>query len=144
MKIYKVLLAISILVGANDAQAETIEVKMLNRGEEGSMIFEPAFLKVNVGDILEFKSVDKGHNVESIKGMLPSGVEKFKSRIGGDFTLPITEEGLYGVKCTPHYAMGMVALIQAGAATNTVEAEKIKHRGKAKKRFRALFNKVSR
>ena len=65
----------------NITVAENFEVKMLNRGLSGSMVFEPNFLKVNVGDIIYFKSTDKGHNVESIKGMLPIGVQKFKSKI---------------------------------------------------------------
>jgi len=86
--------------------AETFEVKMLNRGVSGTMVFEPSFLKVNVGDIIKFKSTDKGHNVESIKGMLPKKVKKFKSKISDDFVFTVPEQGLYGIKCTPHYRMG--------------------------------------
>ena len=127
----------------NITVAENFEVKMLNRGLSGSMVFEPNFLKVNVGDIIYFKSTDKGHNVESIKGMLPIGVQKFKSKISDDFVFTVPKEGLYGIKCRPHYMMGMVGLIQAGSASNFEDSARVKHRGKAKKRFKKIFNQIS-
>lgn len=125
------------------AFAETYEVKMLNKGEAGSMVFEPAFLKVEVGDTVVFLPTDKGHNVESIKGMLPDGVEVFKSKMNAEYTLTIDQEGLYGIKCTPHYAMGMIGLIQAGDPVNLEAANGVKQKGKAKKRFPGLFEMVS-
>lgn len=134
--------AIALLAGA--AYAETIDVKMLNKSEAGSMVFEPAFIKAMPGDTINFVSTDKGHNAQSIRGMLPDGVEKFKSKLGADFSLTVSDEGLYGVKCTPHYALGMVALIQVGDAVNYDEAIKVKQKGKAKKRFPALFDQVEK
>lgn len=125
------------------AFAETYEVKMLNKGESGSMVFEPAFLNVAVGDTVVFLPTDKGHNVQSIKGMLPDGVEAFKSEMNAEYTLTLDQEGVYGIKCTPHYAMGMIGLIQVGAPVNLEEANGIKQKGKAKKRFPGLFEMVS-
>ncbi|MBC7281581.1 pseudoazurin [Hoeflea sp.] len=120
------------------ALAENHEVHMLNKGAEGVMVFEPAFVKAAVGDTVTFIPVDKGHNVENIKDMLPDGVEEFKSKIGKDYILTLTAEGLYGVKCTPHYVMGMVALIQAGAPVNKEAVVSAKLLGKAKPRFEPL------
>lgn len=60
------------------AQAAEIEVQMLNKGADGAMVFEPAFVKVAPGDTVKFVPTDKSHNVESIKDMLPAGVEPFK------------------------------------------------------------------
>lgn len=134
---------IAAMVLASAASAETIEVKMLNKGAEGAMVFEPAFVSAAVGDIITFVSTDKGHNVESIEGMLPDGVEPFKSKMGDDFSLTVSSEGVYGVKCTPHYAMGMVGLIQVGAATNLDAAAAVTHKGKAKTRFEPLFAKIT-
>ncbi len=134
--------ALALLAGA--ACAETFDVKMLNKSEAGSMVFEPAFVKAMPGDTITFISTDKGHNAESIKGMLPDGAEKFKSKIGKDFSITLTEEGLYGIKCTPHYALGMIALIQVGEAVNYDDAIKVKQKGKAKKRFPALFDQVEK
>ena len=128
-----------IAVGAN---AETYEVKMLNKGEDGAMVFEPAFVKAEVGDVIRFLPTDKGHNVEDIKGMLPDGVDGFKTKFNKEFDLQVEQEGLYGIKCTPHYAMGMIALIQVGDAVNLEEAEAVKQKGKAKGRMADLFEKV--
>lgn len=131
----------SLLVGSA-AFAETIEVQMLNKGTEGAMVFEPAFVAAQPGDTIHFISVDKGHNAESIKGMLPEGAEEFKSKIGADFELVVETEGLYGIKCTPHYSLGMIALIQVGDAVNLDAAQGVKQRGKAAKRFDPLFAQV--
>lgn len=133
---------ITCILIASGVNAETIEVKMLNKGENGSMVFEPAFVMAAPGDTITFISTDKGHNAESIKGMLPEGVEPFKSKVSADFSLKLDAEGLYGIKCTPHYALGMIALIQVGAATNFDDASAVKQKGKAKKRFLPLFEKV--
>ena len=37
------------------------------------MVFEPSFVKIAPGDTVRFVSTDKGHNAETIKGMLPEG-----------------------------------------------------------------------
>ena len=100
------------------------EVHMLNKGEAGTMVFEPAFVKAEPGDTIHFIPTDKSHNVEAIKDILPEGVEIFKSKINEEYTLTVTEAGLYGVKCTPHFAMGMVALIQVGEAPANLDAAK--------------------
>ncbi|AZL58203.1 pseudoazurin [Tabrizicola piscis] len=124
------------------AQAENFDVKMLNKGAEGAMVFEPAFVSAAVGDTVTFLATDKGHNVEAIKDMLPAGVEVFKSDFGKDYVLTITTEGLYGVKCTPHFTMGMVALIQAGAPVNLDAVAAVTLKGKAKTRFEPLVAQV--
>ncbi len=94
--------------------AADIEVKMLNKGEEGKMVFEPSFIKAQKGDNIIFLPTDKGHMAASIKGLIPEGAKKFKSKINKKFTYTVEVEGLYGIRCTPHYANGMVALIQVG------------------------------
>jgi pseudoazurin len=131
------------LLLASAAYAENFDVKMLNKGADGAMVFEPAYLKAAVGDTISFLSTDKGHNAEGIEGMLPEGVEAFKSGMGEDYVLTLTAEGLYGIKCTPHYSMGMVALIQAGAPVNLDAALAVTQKGKAKTRFEPLFAQVA-
>jgi pseudoazurin len=139
----KTLLTVAALaVMAGSALAETYEVKMLNKGEAGSMIFEPAYVAAQPGDTIHFVPTDKGHNVEAIKGMLPEGVEHFKSKMSKEFDLVVQTEGVYGIKCTPHYGMGMVGLIQVGEATNLDGALAVKQKGKAKKRFAEIFTHV--
>jgi pseudoazurin len=77
--------------------------------------------------------------------MFPKGFEKFKGKINKEFTVKLETEGLYGIKCTPHYQMGMVALIQIGQASEEQlkKAGKVKHRGKAKDRFKLLFERMN-
>ena len=113
------LLATGILVGlASPALAAEIEIKMLNKGEGGYMVFEPNFVEAAPGDTIKFVAADKGHDSASIKGMLPEGAEPFAGDIGKEVSVTVTQEGLYGVECKPHAGMGMVALIQVGAAAN--------------------------
>ena len=137
MRIQSVALAAALALVGGTAMAATIEVQMLNRGEQGAMVFEPAFVQAQPGDVIEFVPTDKGHNVETIDGMLPEGVEPFASPMGEGYTLTVDTEGLYGVECKPHAGMGMVGLIQVGAATNkdAVVAAAAELRGKAKSRL---------
>ena len=65
------LAAMMALSLAGGAFATEVEVKMLNKGQEGPMVFEPALVKISLGDTVKFVSVDKGHNAESVAGMLP-------------------------------------------------------------------------
>ena len=46
------------------------EVKMLNQGQDGVMVFEPSLLKINTGDTVTFKATDAAHNSASIPGMI--------------------------------------------------------------------------
>ena len=134
--------SLAALLLAPAAFAENFEVKMLNKGTEGAMVFEPAFVKAAVGDTVTFIATDKGHNVEGIDDMLPEGVEGFKSKMGEEYVLTLTAEGLYGVKCTPHYTMGMVALILAGAPVNQDAVAAVVLKGKAKTRFEPLVAQI--
>jgi pseudoazurin len=137
------LMTVAAAMFASAAAAETFEIKMLNKGEEGSMVFEPAFVAAQPGDTITFVPATKGHNAETIKGMFPEGFEGFKSKMNKEFSITLDQEGLYGIKCTPHYGMGMVALIQVGEPANLEEVVAIKQKGKAKKRFVPLFEQVS-
>lgn len=134
--------AFAALVVAGGAQAADHEVQMLNKGEKGAMVFQPDFIQAAPGDTVTFLPTDKSHDAESIKGMLPEGVESFKGKISQPITVTVNAEGVYGVKCTPHYGMGMVAMIVVGQPVNLEEAKMVKHPGKAKKVFGDLFAQV--
>ncbi len=124
------------------AQAADHEVQMLNKGEKGAMVFQPDFIQAAVGDTITFVPTDKGHDAESIKGMIPDGAKPFKGKMNEKITVTLDAEGVYGVKCTPHYGMGMVALITVGKPVNLEAAQEIKHPGKAKKVFSDLFARI--
>ncbi len=133
------LAALTAVLLAGGAQAAEHEIQMLNKGEKGAMVFEPDLVKAAPGDTIRFVPTDKSHNAEAIKGMIPEGAEEFKGKMNKEVTVTLTKEGVYGVKCTPHYGMGMVALIQVGDPTNLDAAKAVSHPGKAKKVFADLF-----
>lgn len=101
------------------AQAEVFEVKMLNRGAEGAMVYEPDHLRIAPGDTVRFLPTQAGHNAASIPGLLPAGAEAFKSKLNQPFEYTFSQPGLYGIQCIPHLAMGMVMLVQVGEPTPT-------------------------
>ena len=102
----------------NSAVAADHQVKMLNKGAKGEMVFEPDFISAQVGDTVTFLPTDAGHLAETTPGMLPEGGKKFQGKAGKPVTMTIDAEGIYGVKCLPHFAMGMVALVVAGKPVN--------------------------
>ena len=127
---------------AGGAQAADHQIQMLNKGDKGAMVFQPDFIQATPGDTITFVPTDKSHDAASIKGMLPEGVEPFKGKMSEPLTITVNAEGVYGVKCEPHYGMGMVALIVVGKPTNLEEAKTVKHPGKAKKVFADLLAQV--
>tara|TARA_B100000927_G_scaffold281919_1_gene267971 strand:+ start:33713 stop:34144 length:432 start_codon:yes stop_codon:yes gene_type:complete len=114
----KNLILYVVLIWSFAISGEEYEVKMLNFGNDGSMVFEPGFLKVNVGDTVHFKSVDMAHNSESSTGLIPVNASGWKGNINEDISITLTEEGVYVYQCTPHLILGMVGVIQVGSPTN--------------------------
>ncbi|SCW81659.1 pseudoazurin [Rhizobium mongolense subsp. loessense] len=100
------------------------QVQMLNKGAGGAMVFEPSFTKIAPGDTITFVPTDKSHNVESFKGLIPEGAAQFKSKPSEQVQIKFDAPGAYVIKCTPHVAMGMVALVQVGDAPANLEAIK--------------------
>lgn len=142
MRKMMLLVAAAVVILAGGARAAEVEVKLLNKGTEGVMVFEPALVKIAPGDTVKFVATDKGHNAESIKGMLPEGASPFQGKNGEDVAVKFDQEGIYGVKCLPHYGMGMVAMIVVGSPTNVDQAKAVPQVGKAKQVFAALFDKL--
>lgn len=135
-----VMTALMVFAGSA-AHAAEHAVKMMNKGEGGVMVFEPAAIAAEPGDTVRFIPLDKSHNVEGIKGMLPEGVKPFKSKVNEEYVLTVTEPGYYGIKCSPHYSMGMVALIRVGDGSANLDAAKaIKLPAKAGERMKAAFD----
>ena len=106
-KIAMLAAAAAVMVLAGGARAAEVEVKLLNKGADGVMVFEPAFVKIAPGDSVKFE-----------------------------------QEGVYGIKCLPHYGMGMVAMIVVGNPGNVDQAKAVPQVGKAKQVFATLFGKL--
>jgi pseudoazurin len=135
--------AAALLTMTSLATAAEVEVKMLNKGSDGgAMVFEPALVKLEPGDTIKFVATDKGHNAETIKGMLPDGAAVFTGKNGEDVSVTFDKDGIYGIKCLPHYGMGMVAMIVVGTPANLDQAKAVPQVGKAKQVFATLFEKL--
>jgi len=102
------------LLAAAPARAETHEVRMLNRNGTGGMVFEPDFPRLRPGDTVQFRATQATHNAASMPELLPAGAAPFKGNINQEIAVRFDRPGTYGVQCIPHYAMGMVMLVQVG------------------------------
>ena len=136
------LILISILFSTNAlAQDETIE--MLNKLDKETMVYSKKVVRVNVGDTVFWKATDKGHNVEFIKGGVPEGVEKFKSKFNKDTQYTFEIPGIYAYWCTPHKDMGMIGFVVVGDDKSNLEAiKKIRFSAKSKKIAPELINSL--
>ena len=124
------------------ASGAEFEVKMLNKGSAGAMVFEPSLLKISPGDTVKFVATDKTHNAESIAGMMPEGAKRFAGKINEEVVVTFEQPGVYGIKCLPHYGMGMVAMIVVGTPANEEQAKAVTHPGRAKQIFANLFSRL--
>ena len=129
-------------LAAAGAHAAEVEVKMLNKGAAGAMVFEPALVKIAPGDTVKFVPTDKSHNAETVPEMLPAGAEPFIGKMNEQVDVTFKQNGVYGIKCKPHYGMGMVALVVVGEPTNLEAAAAAKHPGKARQVFADLVAKA--
>jgi pseudoazurin len=135
------LLTLAIVAGtAAPILATDYEIQMLNKGTAGAMVFEPNFLAIQPGDTVTFVPTDRSHNVETIKDMIPDGAEAFKSKVNESLTVTFEVPGLYGFKCTPHFAMGMVGAVAVGDDLPNLEAAKAASvPGKARERLESAY-----
>jgi pseudoazurin len=124
---------------SSGASAEEHVVKMLNNNGKGKfMLFEPDVVKAAVGDTVKFVPTSKGHNAEMIPEIWPEGVPEFKGDLNQEIVLTLEKPGVYGIKCLPHYPMGMMAMIVAGEPANAAQLDSYKPAGTAEKRFLEL------
>ena len=112
---------------------------MLNRGEKGAMVFEPDFLHLQPGDTVTFVATHKSHNAATIDGMVPEGAKGFKGKINETIEVTFDHPGVYGVKCSPHFGMGMVMLIKVGDVILPESYRKVTVPARAAPRLEALF-----
>jgi pseudoazurin len=143
-KLLTIAAAGAVLLAAGQAAAAEYTIKMLNKGADGFMVFEPAVVNAKPGDTLKFVPTDPSHNAEMIPGMIPDGVAPAKGAMNKELVVKVTKPGVYAFKCAPHFTMGMVAVVKVGAANNkaAVEAAATKAPGQAKKRLALYLGKV--
>jgi len=123
--------------------AANATVEMLNKQGKESMVYSQKIVKINVGEKVFWKATNKGHNVEFIKGGVPEGVEKFKSKYNQDVEFKFDVPGIYAYWCTPHKSMGMIGFIIVGDDKSNLDVIKsIRYSGKSKKLAPDLINSL--
>jgi pseudoazurin len=116
----KLILMTLILISPLAWSAEH-KVKMLNQGEDGSMVFEPGYLQVEPGDTITFVPEAPAHNTNAV--LTPEGGTDWKGEIDEEVTVTLNKEGVFIYQCDPHVRLGMVGVIQVGEATNLQTAK---------------------
>mgnify|MGYP002849328009 FL=1 len=122
----KYLLIFPLLMMQLNLQSANHVVKMLNQGSGGVMVFEPAVLKIAVGDSVTFESTDAAHNSASLPGMIPENAVSWNGELSRDITVTLTQPGVYAYQCTPHSMMAMVGVIQVGNDSSNLATVKNK------------------
>ena len=141
--LFKILILVTLFFIPNLAIAADVTIEMLNKQGKESMVYSQKIVNVNVGDTVFWKATTKGHNVQFMKGGVPDGVEKFKSKMNKDTEYTFTVPGIYAYWCTPHKSMGMIGFVVVGGDKSNLEAIKsLKFFGKSKKIAPDLISKL--
>lgn len=117
MNVKKLVISILFFVFSTMVSAQNHQVKLLTMTKDGqSMVMFPGFIKVAKGDSITFIPSDATHNVESVS--VPSDAAPFNSAMGAEVTITFNNNGVYLYKCTPHFALGMLGVVQVGEPAN--------------------------
>ena len=129
-----IFLITSSLLFSLSVKAADQTVEMLNKLGKENMVFSEKIVNVEIGDTVFWKATKSGHNVEFIKGGVPAGVDKFRSKLSKDTEYKFEIPGIYAYWCTPHKGMGMIGFVIVGNDKSNLDSiKKIKFMGKSKK-----------
>ena len=111
--------------------ANTKELEMLD------MWYSEDVTRVEVGETITWKPTVGGHNVHFVAWPEEYKMtQKPSGRIGQEYTITLTEPGIYVYLCTPHVRQGMISFIIVGDDTSNKDAiSELKVRGKSKKKL---------
>ena len=133
----------SFIFVANLAYAGDVTLDMLNKRADGQkMVYSQDIVKVNVGDTVTWLPKSKGHNVHFIA--VPDGIKKVKkSKLNKEYSYKFSKPGIYLYQCTPHKAMGMIALVVVGNNIDNKDlVAKTKVFGKSKKKLKKMLKEL--
>ena len=137
------LVLLSLWSGLAIAADTTIE--MLNKLDKEYMVFSEKVVYIDSGDTVFWKATDKGHNVEFVKGAVPTGVKAFKSKLNVDTEYKFSVPGIYAYWCTPHKTMGMIGFVIVGNdLSNFNDVAKKKFLGKSKKIAKTILEQINK
>ena len=137
------LIMLSTLFFSQSVLAADQTIDMLNKLGKEHMVYSKKIVKIDIGDTVFWKAKTRGHNVEFIKGGVPEGVGKFKTKYNVDAEYTFTIPGIYAYWCTPHKNMGMIGFVVVGGdKSNLEEIKKIRFSAKSKKIAPDLINSL--
>ena len=137
------ILTLLIVLWTGAALGADVTVEMLNKLDGEYMVYSKKIVRIDAGNTVFWKSVDKGHNVEFIKGGVPEGVEKFKSKLSQDTKYTFIVPGIYAYWCTPHKGMGMIGFVVVdGNKSNLDLIKQVRYLGKSKKVAKSLISQL--
>ena len=145
--LFSIILCLGFSIGAfakDIITAETNVIEMLNKRDDGSiMVYSVDIAKIAAGEAITWIPKDKMHNVEMLKG--PDGAKlPKKSKFSKEFSMTFDVPGIYVYRCTPHVAMGMIAIVIVGDDVSNKEAiSNTRMMGKAKKKLVKLLESVN-
>ena len=138
-----IIISVILLFFTSNSFAADETIEMLNRLDKESMVFSKKIVRIDLGDKITWKAIDKGHNVEFIKDGVPKGVGKFKSKYNKDVEYTFNIPGIYAYWCTPHKNMGMIGFVVVGDDKSNLEKIKnIRFSAKSKKIAPDLINSL--
>ena len=139
----KIFISLFLIIFTSNSMAADETIEMLNKSDNEIMVYSKKIVRVDVGDTVFWKATDKGHNVEFIKGGVPEGVNKFKSKFNVDTEYKFTVPGIYAYWCTPHKNMGMIGFVVVGGDKSNLEnIKKIRFSARSKKIAPDLINSL--
>ena len=124
--------------------AEDMSIEMLNKRDDGAkMVYSEDVARIDVGDTITWLPTSKGHNVEFRVG--PEGWKlPKKSKNNKEVEITFDVPGVYFYQCTPHKAMGMIAIVVVGDDTSNKDTilKASKAKGKSKKKLIKLLENL--
>ena len=137
------LIMLSTLFFSQSVLAADQTIDMLNKLGKEHMVYSKKIVKIEIGDTVFWKAKTRGHNVEFIKGGVPQGIEKFKTKFNKDVQYTFNIPGIYAYWCTPHKSMGMIGFVVVDNDKSNLDAiKKIRFTGKSKKIAPDLINSL--
>jgi len=141
----KTLVMILILGAVSPALAADVTVEMLNNKDGQMYVYSTNIVNVEVGDTVTWKSTNPGHNAVFIPKAFPDGAAPLNGMLNKDVSYKFEKPGIYMIKCTPHYGMGMIQAIVVGKDKSNLEQVKaVSYPGKAKGQADAIFAELSK
>ena len=131
-----------------EANGTIIDINMYSRDPEdpsGLQLFKPRLIRAKVGDTVRFLPTDPTHQSSSIASMLPEGAAGWDGEINQEVSYVLPLPGIYGYRCVPHYAAGMIGLIIVegeGMTANLEAAKGVSHPGLASREFTEIFEQA--